>query len=70
MFTSERGKIPEQTRTEPGAPTQWELSYLRQIPTPAIKPRAGPTVGHTLRLQEKEPTKRNSGRVNVFCKKF
>lgn len=50
VFTSERGKIPEQTRTEPGAPTQWELSYLRQIPTPAIKPRVGPTVAHTLRL--------------------
>ena len=39
VFTSERGKIREQTRTEPGAPTQWEQSYLRQIPTPAIKPR-------------------------------
>ena len=39
VFTSERGKIREQTRTQPGAPTQWEQSYLRQIPTPAIKPR-------------------------------
>ena len=53
MFTSERGKIREQTRTQPGAPTQWELSYLRQIPTPAIKPRARPSVAHKSRLLDR-----------------
>ena len=32
MFTSEQGKIQEQTWREPGGPTQWEPS---QIPSPA-----------------------------------